>query len=183
MNEMKSYFSFQGKKSQLWGNPAGREIRGEIERELDQIEPGRIFIIDLKEIEVMDFSFATELFGKLYGTLSTARPGRAVLLTGMSDFVRINLGAALEPLGLIALSYKSARTWELLGKVADTDKETLQSLYRLKEATAPQLADTLGIKLTTCNQRLKKLGDAGAILRTKMSAPTGGEQYLYRWPI
>jgi hypothetical protein len=183
MNEMKNIFSFQGRKSQLWGNPLGREMRGEIEHELDQTAPGGTFIIDLKGIEVMDFSFATELFGRLYGTLSTGHPGRAVLLTGMSDFVRINLGAALDPLGLFALSYKSARTWELLGKAADTDKETLQALYRLKEATAPRLAETLNIKLTTCNQRLKKLGDAGAIVRTKVSAPSGGDQYIYRWPL
>lgn len=183
MNEMKHRFAFPEDKPQLWGNQAGRMIREAIEQELDRMEPGDTLLIDLKATQVMDFSFASELFGRLYGTLNAVHPGRAVVLTGLSDFVRINLSAALEPLGLIALSYKSARSWELLGKAADTDKETLQALHRLKEATAPQLAETLNIKLTTCNQRLKKLGDAGAILRTKVSAPTGGEQYIYRWPI
>ncbi len=168
---------------QLWGRPRGREIRAEIEARLGALGAGEALSVDLRSVEVMDFSFANEVLGKLYGRIGAEYPGRVLLLTGLSDeFVKENLDAALMTLGLMALAYKG-RSWELLGKFADTDRETLEALRRLKEATAPQLADALAIKLTAANQRLKKLTDVGLIARTRVSAPTGGEQYVYRWPV
>ncbi len=170
-------------RPRLWGRDRGREVRAEIERLLDRLGPGEALAVDLKAVEVMDFSFANEVFGKLYGRIGSEYPGRVLLLTGLADeFVKENLAAALAALNLMAVAYKSPRRWELLGKFADTDRETLEALQRLKVATAPQLAEALGIQLTAVNQRLKKLSDTGLIARTRVSAPTGGGQYVYRWP-
>ena len=115
--------------------------------------------------------------------LAAAYPGRAVVLANPSEYVRVNLDAALAALGLLALTADRAGNGQLVGKVAETDVETLNAVSRLREATAPMLAEHLQIKLTACNQRLKKLADAGAVLRTKFSAASGGDQYLYAWPL
>jgi hypothetical protein len=167
----------------LWGHEKGRRVRAEVEAELETLSEGSVLVLDLKGVEVMDFSFAGEVFGKLYSRLGMEHPGRALILRGLSDYVRVNLQAALASLGLVALAVNGTHQWELIGKAGDTDCETLEAVQRLREATAPELADALSIKLTTCNQRLKKLTDAGAILRTRFTASSGGEQYLYRWPL
>lgn len=166
------------KPAQLWGRNLGREVRAEIEAQLDALPVGEALTVDMKGVEVMDSSFASEVFGRLYSQLA----GRVLLLTGLSEYAKDNLNVALTALDLAALIIKGARGWELLGKAGDTDRETLAALQRLKETTAPQLADALGIKLTACNQRLKKLSEAGLIARLRVSAPSGGEQYVYRWP-
>ncbi len=170
-------------RPQLWGHGPGREIRAMIEAELDAVPVGESLRIELKHVEVMDFSFSSETFGKLYSSLAVAYPGRGLILANLSDYVRVNLDAALQALGLQALTVKGVRSLDLIGKVADTDRPTLAALAKRKRATAPEIADDLGIKLTTCNQRLRKLADAGAIVRTKMSATSGGEQYIYTWPL
>ncbi len=177
-------FQLGADRARLWGRDRGREVRAEIEGLLDSLGPGEALAVDLRSVEVMDFSFANEVFGKLYGRIGSEYPGRVLLLTGLADeFVKENLAAALAALNFMALAYTSPRKWELLGKFADTDRETLEALQRRKEATAPQLADALGIQLTAVNQRLKKLSDAGLIARMRVSAPSGGGQYVYRWPV
>jgi hypothetical protein len=169
-------------KQFLWGHDEGRRLREKVEGILESLSSGGVLTIDLKGIEAMDFSLASEVFGKLYRRLDTEYPGRVVLLTGLSGYLKRNLDAALAALGLMALVIRSAGSWELIGKFAETDRETLAVLHDLKQATAPELAGALDIKLTTCNQRLKKLTEAGVVVRVRVSAPTGGEQYVYHWP-
>lgn len=170
-------------KSRLWGHEIGRRLRSEVEAQLDALPPGGVQVIDLKGVEVFDFSFASEFLARLYASLATVYPGRALVLASPSDYVKVNLDAALKSLDQLALVKQSAKRWDVIGKVADTDRETLQALASKKRATAPELAESLNIKLTACNQRLRKLSDAGAILRTRFSSTSGGDQYLYIWPL
>ncbi len=170
-------------KSKLWGHELGRRLRSEVEAQLDALSPGGVQVIQMRGVEVFDFSFASELFGRLYASLATAYPGRAVVLASASDYVKVNLDAALKSLDQLALVKQGAKGWDVIGKVADTDRETLDALASKKQATAPELAESLNIKLTACNQRLRKLSDAGAILRARFSSTSGGDQYLYTWPL
>lgn len=167
---------------QLWGRSLGREVREAVEETLAALTPGEALLVDLRGIAVMDYSFGSEVFGRIFGRLAAEYPGRALLLTGLSEDVREDLGVTLSALDLSALNIKNTRNWDVLGKAAETDRETLATLQRLKKATAPQLADALGIKLTAVNGRLKKLSEAGMILRARVNAPSGGEQYVYHWP-
>lgn len=176
-------FTFEPNKPRLWGHAPGREIRAEIETLLDTIPAGDVLKIELAPVEVMDFSFSSELFGKLYSSWATAYPGRAVVLANPSEYVKTNLSAALAALNLLALTVKGVRNWDILGKVSDTDRETLAAVAKRKTTTAPVIAEDLGIKLTTCNQRLRKLSDHGLLLRTKTTAASGGDQYTYTWPL
>lgn len=170
-------------RSKLWGHELGRRLRSEVEGELDALPQGGVEVIQLKGIDVFDFSFASELFGRLYASLATAYVGRAVVLANPSEYVKVNLDAALKSLDQLALVKQGAKGWDVIGKVADTDRETLEALASKKRATAPELAEALNIKLTACNQRLRKLSEAGAILRARFTSASGGEQYLYSWPL
>lgn len=187
MKEMKRQHEYRlGKgedRDQLWGHERGREIRAEIEALLDPLPEGEVFRIDCTGVKVMDYSFSGELFGKLIGAMASRYPGRVIVLANLEEYVRINLNVALEMMGLLALTVRGIRTWELIGKVGDTDRETLEILAKRKKATAPEIAEALNIKLTTCNQRLRKLVENGIIFRTKISASTGGDQFIYWWPL
>jgi hypothetical protein len=176
-------YSFEGKEPHLWGQERAREIRPEIEAELDRVPPGSALRLDLSPIKVMDSSFAVELFGRLYSSMAAAYPERALVLVKATGYVKENLDSAFKGRGLLGLTVDGPRSWNLVGKTSETDRETLEALHQRKHATAPELAAALGIGLTTCNQRLKKLSEAGVIVRTRMSAPSGGDQFLYKWPV
>ncbi len=176
-------YELRSEDGAFWGRPEGRQKRAEIEAVLETVGPGETLVVDLKSVEVMDFSFPSEVFGKLIGGLASHYPGRMLVLTNLSEFVKENLSAALRDLGVMALVYKGPRSWELIGKWAETDRETLAALQRFKSATAPQLAEALAIQLTTCNQRLRKLSEMGLVARVRQSTTGGGEQFVYRWPV
>jgi hypothetical protein len=176
-------YSFKGKEPHLWGQERAREIRPEIEAELDSVPPGAALRLDLSPIKVMDSSFAVELFGRLYTSMASAYPERALVLMKVTGYVKDNLDSAFKGRGLLGLTVDGTHSWRLVGKTSETDRETLEALYSGKQMTAPELASALNIGLTTCNQRLKKLADAGIIIRTRISAPSGGDQFMYRWPV
>lgn len=187
MKPLKDHFTYQllseDDDGAFWGREEGRKVREQIENALSSVDAGQTLVVDLKPVEVMDFSFSSEVFGKLIGRLGSEYPGRMLVLSTPSPYVKENLGAALDALGLMALAYKGPRSWELIGKWAETDLETLEALQRLNDAAAPQLAEALGIQLTTCNQRLRKLVEAGIVARTRAVGKAGGDQYVYRWPM
>lgn len=172
----------------LWGRLLGREVRESIEQILTDMQPGEVVIAQMQGIKVVDVSFAAEAFAKLYKAWSVSYTGKALVIGNPSDETEANISAALAPLNLLALvtegnNNQNVRSWHVIGKVADSDQETLEALAREKQATAPDLAEKLKINLTACNQRLRKLTDNGTIIRMKTSAESGGERYLYCWPL
>ncbi|MCZ7673840.1 MAG: winged helix-turn-helix transcriptional regulator [Chloroflexi bacterium] len=178
---MTTVYNLVQEGSQLWGRTRGQRIREQIETLLDSVPEGGVLRIELKGVEVMDFSFSSEVFGKLIGAWATSFPSRVLVLSNPSEYVTINLNQALKALGLLALVTNSGNQWNIIGKATDTDRETLHVVARLKEATTPEIAEALNIKLTTCNQRLKKLVDSGLLIRSRTTSITGGEQYTYFW--
>lgn len=185
MNEMKQNVrhTLATKETRLWGHNLGREVRAEIEEVLDTVPVGGTLIIELANVEVVDISFASEVFGKLYAALTALTRGIAVVLADLSEYVEENINAALSAMGLMALTATGAGAWKLIGKVGEADRETLAVVAQQGQTTAPEVAEALQIKLTTCNQRLRKLVEAAAIVRTRVVASTGGEQYVYAWPL
>lgn len=169
--------------TQLWGRDRGQRVRRQIETVLNSLPEAGSLNVELDGVEVMDFSFSSEVFGRLIGALATSYPNRALILSNPSEYVTINLDAALKALGLLALVTNKENRWTIIGKVSDTDKETMLVVSRLKETTTPEVAESLNIKLTTCNQRLRKLVDSGTLVRVKSVSATGGEQYTYLWPL
>lgn len=169
--------------ARLWGRERARPVRAEIETILTDSGEGTVVIVDLGGVEVMDYSFSAELLGKILGRMDTEYPGRALVVSGVNEAVQGNLGPALESLNLLVLELTNGGGWKLLGRQAQSDRETLEAVEGLGEATAPQVADRLSKQLTTTNQRLRKLCSMGAVLRRRVSAPSGGDQYRYAWPI
>lgn len=180
MNKPTTYF-LQQHGRQLWGRELGKKARQQIEDLLERVSQGQFLVIELAGVEVMDFSFASEVFGKLIGQLSTSYPDRGILLANPDEYVSTNLDAALNALNMIGLTTTGQESWKLIGKALVPDIETMKAVHRHKQLTANDLANELDLKPTTAIQRLKKLADFGVIVSLKEAGTAGREQSVYRW--
>src|SRR5688572_18995933 len=95
-----------GGSAQLWTRELARKVRLQVEKGLESCEPGDALVIDAKGVQVFDYSFANELFGKILINLPTEHPGRFVLVTNLTTYTRENLSKALEGLGLAMIERK-----------------------------------------------------------------------------
>lgn len=166
----------------LWTRDLGRAWRTRLEAMLDELSTGDMAVIDAHGVEVFDYSFANELFGRALMSLPGTYPGRFLIVENLTEYTRENLEKALESLGL-AMIERERGELRLLGKVHPVDQETFAAIVRAKEpVTAAALRDQLGINLTAVNERLSKLTDLRFVRRDKGISPAGREQYVYSAP-
>src|SRR2546425_6208054 len=111
---MEKWFSLEG--PHLWTRERAREIRKPVMQLLEDLAPGNTLVIDLAAVEVFDYSFANEFFGKTLLSVPSEYPGRFVIVENLSSYTRENLTKAMESLGLIIIERKGGRL-TLLGKV------------------------------------------------------------------
>lgn len=166
--------------SQLWTREKAKEIRIDLNEVLETLSVGDVLIIDATGVEVFDFSFANELFGKTLLTLGAEYPGKFVAVENLTEYTRENLSKALESLNLTIIERGRGKL-ELLGKVHPADQETFREIVRAGEAiSAGALSKKLEVNLTAMNERLSKLTGLGVVRREKASSASGREQYVYR---
>lgn len=179
---MKKRIALQQYGKHLWTRERAKEIRSTVWEELENLAAGDILVLDLAGVEVFDYSFANELFGKTLLSLASEFPGRFVVVENLTDYTRENLAKALESLGL-AIAVRKRSKLELLGKVHPSDVDTFGVLVASKEPlTATELSKKLDVNLTAMNERLTKLGNMGLVRREKAASMAGREQYRYRAP-
>jgi Sugar-specific transcriptional regulator TrmB len=154
-------------------------MRSEAFSMLEELEPGGVLVIDAKGIEVFDYSFANELFGKTVLSMAGEFQGRFVVVEHLTTYTHENLAKAMESLGLTIAERKKGKI-ELLGKVHPADSETFSVLVGAKEpVSAVELSKRLNVNLTAMNERLSKLMSMGLARRTKTTSSAGREQYEY----
>ena len=166
--------------SQLWTKEKARQIRSRVATILTALEAGDVLVVDAAGVEVFDFSFATELFGKALLTLAVESPGRFLIVENLNECTEENLNQALESLNVAMIERREAKL-NLLGKVHPADRETFAAIAEVgAAATAGALSRDLEVNLTAMNERLSKLTSMGIVRREKGSSATGREQYVYR---
>jgi hypothetical protein len=165
---------------QLWTREKARQIRSQVGVILEELETGDVLVIDGTGVEVFDFSFANELFGRTLSTLVTEYPGRFVIVHNLTEYASENLSKALESTNQIMIERRKEELL-LLGKVHPVDRETFAEIVRAGEAvSAGTLARKLDVNLTAMNERLSKLAGMGIVRREKGSSASGREQFVYR---
>src|SRR5205809_5115142 len=90
----------------LWTRERAREIRGVLAGMLEELSPGDTLVIDAQDVEVFDYSFANELFGKTILALPREYAGRFVVVENLTEYTKENLSKALESLGLAIILRK-----------------------------------------------------------------------------
>ncbi len=167
MNETKVMHLGQASEF-LWGRERGRELRYQMEEQLQRLPQGGTLVADLGLVAAMNYSVALELFVKLLSAWEKVYPQRGFLVRQPSREVAEEVSMALEHHGLLVLSEPRPNEWELIGKVSQADRDTLQWASRQQYFTAPDLAAALNLNLTTANQRLKKLESNAVCIRNAM---------------
>lgn len=164
---------------QLWTRDSARTIRAELNKLLDSVDEGSSVIIDAKGVEVFDYSFANELFGKSLLSIPSEYPGRFLVVENLTAYTRENLIKALESLG-IAMIERKKKTLDLIGKTHAAYVETFKTISKSKmPVTANAMSEKLNINITAANERLSKLVSFGLIRRDKATSVAGREQYVY----
>lgn len=166
---------------QLWTREKAREIRATFEPILAESEPGDALVIDAEGIEVFDYSFANELFGRTIIDVPRDFPGRFVLIVEhLGRYARENLEKALEGMGL-AMVERKGKAISLIGQIHPIDKLTFSAIKRAKgPITAAELALKLDVNLNAMNERLSKLVGMGLVWREEGASAAGRKQYEYQ---
>jgi hypothetical protein len=177
---MTKKFALKQFGTQLWSRETARPIRARLSDMLETLSVGEVLSIDASGVDVFDFSFASELFGKGLSRLGVDYPGRFVVADGLTESARENLNQALEALNLIMIE-RHGNELRLLGKVHQFDRETFMGILDAGEAvSAAALGKKLNVSPTAMNERLSKLNSFGVIRREKSSSASGREQFLYK---
>jgi hypothetical protein len=163
----------------LWKRDKARQIRMRLAGILETLDLGDVLVIDAAGVEVFDFSFADELFGKTLLTFGSQYPGRFLLVENLTNSTTENLVKALENLNLMVIE-RSKGKLGLLGKVHPADQETFGEVAGSGGVSAAGLSKTLNVNPTAVNERLAKLTNLGLVRREKGSSASGREQYVYR---
>jgi len=179
MGEMEYRFNLSKYGSHLWTRPKAREVKSYLLNELEKNQVGDTLIIDTQGVEIFDYSFANELFGKIQLNLATEYSGRFIVIENLNAHTRENLIKGLEELNLMAIERRGEQI-KLIGKTHPTDQTTFETILRLKDpVTANQLKEHLGLNINAMNERLSKLAGFGIIRREKATSQAGREQFVY----
>ncbi len=177
---MEKKFTLKQFGNQLWTRETARPIRARLSDMLETMRVGEILSIDASGVDVFDFSFASELFGKGLSRLGVDYPGRFVVAEGLTESARENLNQALEASNLIMIE-RHGNELRLIGKVHQFDRETFTGILDAGQAvSAASLGKKLDVSPTAMNERLSKLNNFGVIRREKSSSASGREQFIYK---
>jgi hypothetical protein len=180
LDKLEKLFQLGAYGEHLWTREKAREVRAAVAPLLDELGAGDTLVIDAKGVQVFDYSFANELFGKLVLSLSGEYPDRFVVVENLTAYTRENLMKALEGMGLAMIERKAGKP-NLIGKVHPTDQQTFAAIVKAKTpVTAAELKERLSINLNAVNERLSKLTSLGVVRREKATSAAGREQYQYR---
>ena len=158
----------------------GRELRGELEEQISGVSPDEV-VIDFSGVEAMTISFADEFVGRFYASLAsgdTAAP--LVLLTGLNEDNLTTVSICLERRELAAAAVLDHQP--VLVGAPDYLAETYEEAVSLGTFSALDLATRLGLSAQNMNNRLKRLVDAAAVRRRRISSGRGGKEFAYTAP-
>ena len=165
----------------------GQAFTAKLEDELRTIPAGTVVLIDFSDVELMDGSFADEVFG----TIASARGRRqssvapfilcSLNSTSLDNLTQALLSRPAREDGLrncvVPVRGKNSDT-VLIGKFEDHVQQTFGLLNTSGELTTRDVADKLDLGTTAASTRLKVLYDLGLAVRLEIRDDQG-KQFVY----
>ncbi|HMQ30025.1 MAG TPA: hypothetical protein PKD53_04820 [Chloroflexaceae bacterium] len=171
--------------------PVGRHFLPLLEAVLGNLSDSQACVLDCSDIQIMDASFADEVFGPL--TVSRSRRqsrSGCLILDGLEGSNLDNLDMALSSrtvresgLRNCVLPVRNVQQGTILvGKCEAHVQGTFELLTRHRQLTARELTDILELDIAAASTRLKVLFDLG--LATRIEERDGQvKQFVYTWPL
>jgi hypothetical protein len=159
----------------------GLQYRQELERRLAAGPADEAVIVSFQAVKAMTGSFTDEFLGKLLVARAAGLTGRApIILTGLTEETAEEVDLCLERRKTVAV-WGDGHMIRLLGGDAML-KQTFVAAALRREFRASDLATDLRTTQQNINNRLKRLLEAGALLRDRQDPAAGGREFLYRTP-
>lgn len=170
---------------------AGKRFWEQLQTRLRETDTDVVTVLSFADVEVMDASFADEVFG----TLAAQRARKDVtfgpiMLVDANETCIENLKMALETRAdrespeqerlrncVLPILIKNDEI-TLIGKFEDHVLQSFGLLSKHKTLTARSLSDVLKLNLNAASTRLKTLVDLGLALRTEIR-DAQGKQFVY----
>lgn len=163
----------------LHSRTPGREfLRDILEAEVEAVPAGGVLYVDLRGVEMLDYSFSDAAFGALIENTAHGDYGdRSVILLDeerdLLENIEMSLGAREQNVFRVG---EVGGEPHLVGKLEGHLIETLEAVRKFGPITTADLAKRLGVNHTACNNRASNLHTLGLISRRK---ETGGRRYVY----
>jgi anti-anti-sigma regulatory factor len=168
----------------------GKRFWLELQKLLQKSRVEPVIALDFSEVEIMDASFADEVFGSFAALRGRKESNLGpIVLVGVNETCRDNLQMALETrpdredaerdrLRNSVLAVLENSELALVGKFEEHVQESFDLLMQKGELTARELVDMLGLSLNAASTRLKTLADLGLAVRIELR-DAQGKQYIY----
>jgi hypothetical protein len=159
----------------------GRRVREALAAALEGLPTGGVLYVDMRGVELMDYSFADEALGILVSRVAAGEYGErhAVLVEEDRELLE-NIEASLRQRDLAMIRVDEiGGDPKIVGEVPEHLVETLRAIQAAGSITNADLAAKLGINHTACNNRATRLFKLGLIHRRRNTSAPGGRQYSY----
>lgn len=161
-----------------YGTNRGRKAHSLLVESIDLLPGASVVGISLSNIEAADVSFFREC---LIYTVKRYSKQIAFYVCGVTDEdIVANLhGAAIS--GDQNLTCWVGKECRFVGpEPSASSKALLDFVINNREATTAEAAAALEISVQNASTRLKRLADEGFLLRSEVSADSGGKEFVYR---
>ncbi len=189
--------------------PLGKKVQEELDAQLRALPPGGVLTVDFDGVEMMDYSFADEALGTIYGRMAGREyPDRYMVLLVKDDPVSValleNVEVALAQRDVAAIAVPAGEvgalieaikaenekgkaagrqkkvTWRVVGKLPEHLIETLGAVMDKGSSTVRDIVETLQLdSVTACNNRIARLHQLRLVRRKAAIVPEGGRLYCY----
>ncbi len=156
----------------------GVKVRDEINEALRRTSED-LLILDFDGVQLISFSFADEVVGRLVSDRASGEMGDvSILIVNANDEVIHPIQSSMERRKLVVASLRPDGI-RLIGA-----PEHVAATFRVAksrgEFRTPELAADLGITVQAANNRLKQLLACGLLVRRPGIPQAGGKEYVYR---
>lgn len=165
--------------------PLGKKAKEMILKEIDLLNPGDSLNIDFNNIELSDVSFVDEMIIEVQ--LYTKRKDNIIIfISNVKLGIFENLEAALalkEQKNRVKIQVlnRLESGYSFVGALEQNLQATFKMLTQRKYISAREIAETYGLEINSASNRLKKLYDAGLVLRKEI-IDENGRQHIYYLP-
>ena len=165
-------------RDDAWGTDVGRRARSQLTKLVSNLPAGSIVRISMSDVRLTDSSFARE------SVIRYAQDERGTYGFCLTDIMpesdlHFNWQTVAEKAEQpIAVWY--GISWHFIGpEPTGAHREVLDKVMAHDRITAGQIAVELGQSVQNISNKLKALWDQGYILRTSVTASSGGHEFEY----